>query len=109
MAATVSSTSQSLIPGQASTLSVPSIQGTLKLTDSDSKVASTCYRVLRAVDQRARRGKPTAPARVRPAPLAATGPHQVWEWDITSLTTTVRRVIYYLYLIMNVYRRKIVG
>lgn len=39
-AATVSPTSLSLIPGQASTLLVTSIQGTLKLTNSNSKVAS---------------------------------------------------------------------
>lgn len=40
LAATVSPTSLSLIPGQASTLAVTSIQGTLKLTNSNSKVAS---------------------------------------------------------------------
>jgi transposase InsO family protein len=70
---------------------------------------STFYRVLRAADQLARRGRAKAPARARPAPLVATGPHQVWTWDITYLATTVRGVFFYLYLIMDLYSRKIVG
>lgn len=70
---------------------------------------STFYRVLRAADQLARRGKPKAPARVRPTPLMASGPNQVWSWDITYLSTTVRGIFFYLYLIMDVYSRKIVG
>jgi transposase InsO family protein len=70
---------------------------------------STFYRVLRAAGQLARRGKPKAPARARPAPLTATGPNQVWSWDITYLATTVRGTFFYLYLIMDVYSRKIVG
>ena len=70
---------------------------------------STFYRVLRAADQLARRGQPKAPARARPAPLVATGPNQVWTWDITYLATTVRGTFFYLYLIMDLYSRKIVG
>ncbi len=46
---------------------------------------------------------------MRPAPLTATGPHQVWSWDITYLATTVRGTFFYLYLIMAVFSRKIVG
>ena len=70
---------------------------------------STFYRLLRAADQLARRGRPKAPARPRPAPLEATGPNQVWSWDITYLATTVRGAFFYLYLIMDLYSRKIVG
>jgi len=43
---------------------------------------STFYRLLRDADQLARRGKPKAPARVRPQPFEATAPNQLWSWDI---------------------------
>nr|WP_245232217.1 IS3 family transposase [Thiorhodococcus minor] len=81
------------------------------LADQGRYLASeaTFYRVLRAADQLARRGQPKAPARARPSPLTATGPNQVWSWDITYLATTVKGMFFYLYLIMDVYSRKIVG
>jgi putative transposase len=81
------------------------------LADQGRYIASesTFYRVLRAADQLARRGRPKAPARVRPQPFEATGPNQVWSWDITYLASTVRGAFFYLYLIMDVYSRKIVG
>jgi putative transposase len=70
---------------------------------------STFYRLLRDADQLARRGRAKAPARQRPQPLVATGPNQVWSWDITYLASTVQGMFFYLYLIMDVYSRKIVG
>jgi putative transposase len=39
----------------------------------------------------------------------ATGPNQVWSWDITYLPTTVRGRFLYLYLVMDVWSRRIVG
>jgi len=39
----------------------------------------------------------------------ATRPNQVWSWDITWLPTTVRGSYLYLYLIMDVWSRRIVG
>lgn len=81
------------------------------LADQGRYLASeaTFYRVLRAADQLARRGKPKRAARARPTPLVASGPNQVWSWDITYLATTVRGTFFYLYLIMDVFSRKIVG
>jgi len=70
---------------------------------------STCYRVLRDAGQLAHRDRAKAPARVRPQPLEATGPNQVWSWDITYLASPVQGMFFYLYLIMDVYSRKIVG
>jgi len=39
----------------------------------------------------------------------ATGPNQVWSWDITWLPTPVRGCFLYLYLVMDVWSRRIVG
>jgi putative transposase len=39
----------------------------------------------------------------------ATGPNQVWSWDITWLPTTVRGTFLRLYLVMDVWSRRIVG
>ena len=54
---------------------------------------------------------PSQPRR-SPAPPAshcASGPCQVWSWDITWLKSPVRGLFYYLYLIIDLYSRKIVG
>ena len=78
------------------------------LADQGRYLASeaTFYRVLRAADQLARRGRPKAAPRARPAPLTATGPNQVWSWEITDLATTVKGTFFYLSLIMDVFSRK---
>lgn len=70
---------------------------------------STFYRILRTKDQLTRRGRAKAPSHSRPQALEATAPNQLWSWDITYLSTTVRGLFFYLYLIMDVYSRKIVG
>jgi transposase InsO family protein len=41
--------------------------------------------------------------------LQASAANQLWGWDITYLATTVKGLFFYLYLIMDVYSRKIVG
>ena len=70
---------------------------------------STIYRILRQEKQLAHRGL-TKPARhKRPSSHIATGPNQLWCWDITFLPSQVRGLYFYLYLIMDVYSRKIVG
>jgi putative transposase len=70
---------------------------------------SSFYRVLRAADQLTRRGKAKPPSRQRPQPLQASAPNQLWSWDITYLATTVKGTFFYLYLIMDIFSRKIVG
>jgi transposase InsO family protein len=48
-------------------------------------------------------------ARAKPKSLCASGPNQVYSWDITYLPTTVKGIFFYLYLFMDVFSRKIVG
>jgi len=71
---------------------------------------SSFYRILKASDQLHHRGQSLAPRRsAEPTTHAATGPNQVWCWDITYLATDVRGLFYYLYMLEDVYSRKIVG
>lgn len=71
---------------------------------------STLYRVLREQGQVHHRGRQKAPQRKRqPTTHQAGAPNQVWSWDITWLPGPARGTWFYLYLIMDVYSRKIVG
>lgn len=70
---------------------------------------STMYRVLRAAQLLAHRGRAKAPTRRTVCAHVATGPNQVWSWDITYLLTPVRGIFLYLYVMMDVFSRKIVG
>lgn len=81
-----------------------------RLADEGQYLASesTIYRLLRRADQQHHRGRSQAP-RPRPHELVATGPNQVWSWDITYLPSPVRGLFFYLYLVMDVWSRKIVG
>ena len=65
--------------------------------------------MLHAHSQANHRGRARLPQERRPVPrLQAAGPNQVWSWDITYLPTTVRGVWLYLYLVINVWSRKVV-
>ncbi len=82
-----------------------------RLADEGKYIAaeSTIYRVLREAGQLAHRGPTKAPVRHRPIPYVATGPNQVWSWDITYLKAPVAGTFFYLYLVTDVWSRKIVG
>jgi putative transposase len=68
---------------------------------------STMYRILRANDEvRERRKLARHPERTKPQ-LRATGPNQVWSWDITKLRGVSER--YNLYVMLDIYSRYVVG
>jgi putative transposase len=70
---------------------------------------STMYRLLRARGETGdRRRHATHPARVKPE-LLATKPNQCWSWDITKLAGPARWTWYYLYVILDIYSRYVVG
>ena len=70
---------------------------------------STLYRVLKAARQLGHRENSRAQSHRRPAVKEATGPCQVWSWDISYLKGRVRGQFYYLYLVLDVWSRRIVG
>lgn len=71
---------------------------------------SSFSRVLRAHGQSRHRGRAKAPERKRaPSTHVATAPGQLWCWDLTFLASHVVGQWFYLYVILDVYSRKIVG
>jgi putative transposase len=82
------------------------------LADEGTYIASesSFHRVLKAHGQAQHRGRARVPQRKRPPSThVATAPRQLWCWDMTFLATHVTGQWYYLYLILDVYSRKIVG
>ena len=70
---------------------------------------STYYRVLReAGESRERQRQATHPAAVKPE-LLATGPNELWSWDITKLHGPAKWTYFYLYVILDIFSRYVVG
>jgi len=69
----------------------------------------TMYRILDAAREvRERRDQARHPHYAAPE-LLATCPKQLWSWDITRLMGPTKWTYYYLYVIMDVFSRKVVG
>jgi len=67
------------------------------------------YRILHDNKEvRERRNQVRRPNYKKPE-LLATGPNQVWSWDITKLRGPVKLSYYYLYVILDIYSRYTVG
>ena len=70
---------------------------------------STMYRILAAEGAvRERRDQLRHPAYSKPE-LLATGPNQVWSWDITKLLGPAKWTYFYLYVILDIFSRYVVG
>ncbi|MEF3108389.1 IS3 family transposase [Raoultella sp. WB_B2P2-3] len=92
--------------------SLPPSQIVPRLADKGIYLASesSFYRVLRRHGEVHQRGRQMKATRVKaPTTYTATGPCQVWTWDITWLPSVVRGRWYYLYLVEDVFSRKITG
>ena len=82
------------------------------LADTGVYIASesSFYRILKALGQLTHRLKSKPKRNInKPKALVASKPNQVYSWDITYLPTSVKGMFYYLYLVMDIYSRKIVG
>ena len=82
------------------------------LADEGTYIASECsfHRVLRSAGQMNRRGRARPPRPSRPPSThIATRPGEVWCWDTTYLPAQVQGRWFYLYLILDLFSRKVVG
>lgn len=92
--------------------SMPPGQIVPRLADEGRYLASesSFYRILHEADEQHHRGRNTKPYRhIPPQGYCATSPNQVWSWDITWLPSPIRGMYFYLYMIVDIYSRKIVG
>ncbi|WP_234992439.1 IS3 family transposase [Roseisalinus antarcticus] len=92
--------------------SLPPSQIVPKLADQGRYLASesSFYRILRAEGQQQHRGRAKPPIRRKPpTSYKASAPCEVWTWDITWMPGPVAGMFFYLYLIVDIFSRKIVG
>ena len=82
-----------------------------RLADRGTYLASesSFFRILREYRELRPRGRAKPPQRRPVATHTAHGANQVWSWDITYLPTVVRGRYLYLYLVMDVWSRRIMG
>lgn len=81
------------------------------LLDEEKYVCSvrTMYRILAASGEvRERRDQLRHPHYVKPE-LVATAPNQVWSWDITKLKGPEKWTYFYLYVVLDIFSRYVVG
>jgi putative transposase len=88
---------------------VREVYATLLEQDTYLCSVATMYRILRAnAEVRERRNQLRHPAFAAPE-LLATAPNQVWTWDITKLLGPHKWTYYYLYVLLDLFSRKVVG
>jgi transposase InsO family protein len=69
----------------------------------------TIYRILATLgESKERRNQRLPQAHVKPS-LTATGPNQVWTWDITKLATLQKGIFLHAYVIIDLFSRYVVG
>lgn len=82
-----------------------------QLLDEGQYICSerTMYRILAANNEvKERRNQLRHPEYKKPE-LLATGPNQVWSWDITKLLGPQKWTYFYLYVLIDIFSRYVVG
>ena len=69
----------------------------------------TMYRILAAHGEVAERRRQRRHPVYQKPELLAEGPNQVWSWDITKLMGPVKWSYFYLYVILDIFSRRVVG
>jgi len=82
-----------------------------KLLDEGRYLCSirTMYRILNDLNEVKERRNVIRHTNYQKPELLATGPNQVWSWDITKLKGPVKWTYHYLYVIIDIFSRKVVG
>lgn len=70
---------------------------------------SSFYRILRSHHQLTHRGLMRAPMKRAVPRLCASGPNELYAWDITYLPGPIAGMFFFLYLVLDVFSRKIVA
>jgi len=70
---------------------------------------STIYRILKEMKQLRHRGRSKTPVRKIATTHIAAAPNKVWSWDITWLAGMILGMHFKLYLVLDIFSRKIVG
>jgi putative transposase len=98
-----------MISPEYQNLAVPQVYASLLDRGEYLCSISTQYRILRENRLvRERRNQLRHPNYPKPV-LRATGPNQVWTWDITKLLGPYRGDCFYLYTVLDMYSRYVVG
>lgn len=99
------------IPNSVEFASMPPSQIVPTLADRGVYVASesSFYRVLNAASQQHHRDRAKKPCERVVTSHCASGPNQVWSWDITWLPAAIKGQFYYWSMVLDIFSRKIVG
>lgn len=98
-----------LVSERFSDVAIPEVHATLLDEGRYLCSKSTMYRLLNAAEMLMERRRLVPRAHYPKPELLATGPNQVWSWDITKLKGPVKWSYFHLYVIMDIFSRMVVG
>lgn len=90
---------------------LPPAQVVVRLADEGKYVASesTMHRLLREQNEAKRRDSARPHIARTPRRHVATAPNQVWCWDITLVPRTIKGAFFYVYVVLDLFSRRIMG